>query len=183
MSFVGNLAKGFIRSAVNQVGRDGGRVVSNKLYGDSHAMPIRGTGTETTRCYEIEEGHEKEHLLKNGYKPAYHIVGNFAFLFYGIILTFFTAGLFGIVPLIRGIHKYSSGKVTYTKKSLVPVYVSDRRYKSGGRFEGVTESEQEIKIDASGEDLKKLRKAAMRDIVFGALGCIIFVFALILTRK
>ena len=33
MSFVKNLAKGFVRSAVNQVGRDGGRVISNSIYG------------------------------------------------------------------------------------------------------------------------------------------------------
>lgn len=41
-SFFGQLAKGFIRSAVNQVGRDGGRVVSNQIYGDAHSAPIRG---------------------------------------------------------------------------------------------------------------------------------------------
>ena len=32
-SFINELAKGFIRSAVNQVGRDAGRVVSNNVYG------------------------------------------------------------------------------------------------------------------------------------------------------
>ena len=44
MSFLKNLAKGFIRSGVNQVGRDGGRVISNQVYGDKHSIPIRNVG-------------------------------------------------------------------------------------------------------------------------------------------
>lgn len=40
-SFINGLAKGFIRSAVNQVGRDAGRVVSNNIYGDAHSIPHR----------------------------------------------------------------------------------------------------------------------------------------------
>jgi hypothetical protein len=40
MAFMKNLAKGFIKSAVNQVGRDGGKVISNKVYGNSHSTPI-----------------------------------------------------------------------------------------------------------------------------------------------
>lgn len=43
-SFLGQLAKGFVRSAVNQVGRDGGRVISNQIYGDAHSTPIRNAG-------------------------------------------------------------------------------------------------------------------------------------------
>lgn len=39
MGFIENLAKGFVRSAVNQVGRDTGKVVSNKIYGNAHARP------------------------------------------------------------------------------------------------------------------------------------------------
>ena len=43
-NFFVNLGKGFIRSAVNQVGRDGGKVISNNLYGNAHSTPIRNTG-------------------------------------------------------------------------------------------------------------------------------------------
>ena len=38
------LANLFIKSAVRQVGRDAGRVVSNKVFGDSHSAPIRVVG-------------------------------------------------------------------------------------------------------------------------------------------
>lgn len=36
-----NLGQSFIRSLVRQVGRDAGKVVSNKAFGDAHATPIR----------------------------------------------------------------------------------------------------------------------------------------------
>ena len=39
-NFIVQLIKGFFRSAVNQVGRDGGKVISNKVYGDKHKTPI-----------------------------------------------------------------------------------------------------------------------------------------------
>lgn len=45
-SFLGQLGKGFLRSAVNQVGRDGGRVISNQVYGDAHSAPIREVGAQ-----------------------------------------------------------------------------------------------------------------------------------------
>lgn len=38
--FIKTLIKGFFRSAVNQVGRDGGKIVSNKIYGNRHKTPI-----------------------------------------------------------------------------------------------------------------------------------------------
>ena len=50
MGFGKNLAKGFVRSAVNQVGRDGGKVISNKLYGDAHSVPhrsVNGSGGQS----------------------------------------------------------------------------------------------------------------------------------------
>lgn len=40
MSFLNSLFKSFIRSAVNQVGRDGGKVISNQLYRGAHTTPI-----------------------------------------------------------------------------------------------------------------------------------------------
>ena len=35
------LLKGFFRSAVNQVGRDGGKVISNEIYKGKHSTPYR----------------------------------------------------------------------------------------------------------------------------------------------
>lgn len=51
MSFISDLGQGFIRSAVNQVGRDGGKVISNQLYGNAHSTPIRGIGMTNKNEY------------------------------------------------------------------------------------------------------------------------------------
>ena len=39
-NFLSNLLRGFVRSAVNQVGKDGGKVISNQIYGNNHATPV-----------------------------------------------------------------------------------------------------------------------------------------------
>ena len=52
MSFLTDLAKGFVRSAVNQVGRDGGKVISNRLYGDRHSTPIRNVSSQNGIYYD-----------------------------------------------------------------------------------------------------------------------------------
>jgi len=48
-NFLNNLLKGFVRSAVNQVGKDGGKVISNQIYGNNHATPVNITSTNTTQ--------------------------------------------------------------------------------------------------------------------------------------
>ena len=40
MGFLIQLIKSFFRSVVNQVGKDGGKVLSNKIYGDKHKTPF-----------------------------------------------------------------------------------------------------------------------------------------------
>lgn len=42
-----NFFETFVNAAVSQVGQDGGRVISNKIYGDGHAMPVRIAGFQT----------------------------------------------------------------------------------------------------------------------------------------
>ena len=54
-----NLAKTFIRSAVRQVGRDAGKVVSNKAFGDSHSTPIRMVRNADTSPMTSESGRRK----------------------------------------------------------------------------------------------------------------------------
>lgn len=39
--FLMQLLKGFFRSAVNQVGRDGGKVISNEIYKGKHSTPYK----------------------------------------------------------------------------------------------------------------------------------------------
>ena len=57
-NFTEDLAKGFIRSAVNQVGRDGGKVISNSIYGNAHSPPRRGIGIYTHNQFFEESTYE-----------------------------------------------------------------------------------------------------------------------------
>lgn len=63
MSFLNSLIKGFVRSAVNQVGRDAGRVVSNRTMKGRHAIPH----THVPRSVSMPE---KKPDLSWGMSPA-----------------------------------------------------------------------------------------------------------------
>ena len=71
MSFLNNLLKGFIRSAVNQVGRDGGRVISNQLYGDAHASPVRLSQSQTSTTTQIIEPQNTDNTPYNFLSMAF----------------------------------------------------------------------------------------------------------------
>lgn len=69
-----NLAKTFIRSVVRQVGRDSGKVISNKMYGDAHSTPVRIVRNADTSPLSTDGGRRKyRHSLDrvvNGDLPA-----------------------------------------------------------------------------------------------------------------
>lgn len=54
-----NLAKTFIRSVVRQVGRDSGKVISNKVFGDAHSTPIRMVRNVDTSPLTSDKGRRK----------------------------------------------------------------------------------------------------------------------------
>ena len=141
MSFLNNLAKGFVRSAVNQVGRDGGKVISNQVYGDAHATPIRGTGSGNGKAEfinkyaKIPENNSRGALLTAGYEADIFKTGfwsNFFALIGSFILPFIGA-LYWLIIGLRNIFKTKTEFYGYDKKS---VYKADKRYKTGRRHEG-----------------------------------------------
>ena len=70
-SFINGLAKGFVRSAVNQVGRDAGRVVSNNIYGDAHSIPHRNvSGGGAGRVSSVGKIEDEGKLLLCAWLPS-----------------------------------------------------------------------------------------------------------------
>ena len=74
---------GFLKSAINQVGRDMGRVVSNQVFKDAHSIPIRrarsrSTASENAQVQErraapikeVADEFEKSISFKTGYRPT-----------------------------------------------------------------------------------------------------------------
>lgn len=159
MGFLGDLGKGFVRSAVNQVGRDTGKVISNQIYGNAHSTPIRNVGlTDQGEYVYIDSGEPinvyelRNNAEQDGWKPnysTYPITYNNAFgwvvkimiwgilFFIGAALYPFTI-LIPVIPLvilINGIIKIFRKDVKWEKKVRGSVYVSDGRYKGGYRAE------------------------------------------------
>lgn len=146
MSFIENLAKGFIRSAVNQVGRDGGKVISNKIYKNKHSTPIRVIGNnniEETYQHSNNEINSRSDFKNSGYKAE---------LLSSNMLFYFSLVVFGLlIPIVGPLSWVYFSIKNFAKKytlfytiSQEPVYVKDKRYKTGMRQEGC----QSVKVYA-----------------------------------
>lgn len=172
-SFGTQLFQGFVRSAVNQVGRDGGKVISNRVYGNSHSSPIRGISNH--QKVEIEGRVISEDFSA---EPWFSSKWYF-YLLYPISLTFFFWLLWPLA-IIRGVElitrKYTEVKVPFNE----PVYVSDRRFSDGKRFVGNQTRYQTYKVESPPEHIRKHR---IKGIFFLTLSVIMMIATWILIEK
>lgn len=159
-SFINGLAKGFVRSAVNQVGRDAGRVVSNKIYGNAHSIPHRnvsaGGAGRITGVGQVED---------EGIQPIVPSVG--AAWFWGFVGFMFSI-IGGVVLLIVGYRKlkrkYTAYGWQYESRA---VYVADGRYKRGERYDGHQLSRRRVEIEADEYIIARNEKIAKIYLYFG----------------
>lgn len=159
-SFINGLAKGFVRSAVNQVGRDAGRVVSNNIYGDAHSIPHRnvsaGGAGRVSSVGKVED---------EGIQPIVPSV--VAAWFWGFVGFVFSI-IGGVVLLIVGYrklkNKYTAYGWQYTSQA---VYVADGRYKGGERYDGHQMSRRKVEIEADDYILAINEKIAKIYLYFG----------------
>lgn len=145
-----NLFKTFIRSAVSQVGRDGGRVISNKVYGNRHSIPIRNVsnhGVVEVDGEVISTDFEAEPFFSN--KWWHYVIALIAipFLFWLYWLLFMGTAI-----------SYLTKKVTNIKvKRKVNVYTQDRRYRDGKRLLGQRDEIELVPVEAPKEHLTKYK--------------------------
>lgn len=129
-SFAEQLLKGFIRSAVNQVGRDGGKVISNRTYKGEHATPVYNV---TDRFDNNDNSFNVSTLDKGEGTNIKHNTPNaFLVILGGLLIQ--------VLPYIGTIIVFFNGIYLLTKrKSAIfvsaPFNVLDRRYKLGYRVE------------------------------------------------
>ena len=162
MSFISNLTKGFIKSAVNQVGRDGGKVISNNLYNNQNTTQVNITSTESsdssnntnTQLFE-----EKEYIW----------------------VKFFWATLICMIPYIgilfiiyRAIINLTTKEITLYKYEDKAIYKSDRRYSTGVRFEGFQRVKVSVKVPIDETNKKRKKFKAIGYIIICVLWSIIF---------
>lgn len=165
MSFLGSLAKGFIRSAVNQVGRDGGKVVSNNVYGNSHSTPINSFGNVSHENIE-----ENTSLLKEKEYPLIKII-------YAIILSVFVPIIGSFIVLYRAFVNLKAKQMTMYKLENQGVYSSDRRFTNGQRYEGNKTVKVPIKVDIT-EKEKKVKTFKGISYLIVSIGVLIMYFTL-----
>lgn len=167
-NFMSNLAKGFIRSAVNQVGRDGGKIISNQIYGDAHSTPYRntsspGTYNEDMIYKEVSPDEIRKKAIEEGFTPVYSQTNWFVRLLYFAFSTFWLAILFNGLPILaaipttillcKGVIKILNKNIIDMQKTgPVAVYKRDRRYRNGERLVGYTNQKQTIKVQSSKEE-------------------------------
>lgn len=159
-SFINGLAKGFIRSAVNQVGRDAGRVVSNNIYGDAHSIPHRnvsaGGAGRVSSVGKVED---------EGIQPIVPSVG--AAWFWGFVGFMFSI-IGGVILLIVGYRKLKNKHTAYGWQcTSQAVYVADGRYKRGERYDGHQLTRRKVEVEADDYIIARNEKIAKIYLYFG----------------
>lgn len=179
MSFLNNLLKGFIRSAVNQVGRDGGKVISNQVYGDKHATPVRMSGRNKNESVEprilkdqtqTAPNKSREDLLNSGYQEAvfeHSFISNF-FLLIGSFIIPFIGSFYWLIVAVKNFNKKTTLFYGYKKRA---IRKADKRYTTGSRIEGF----KNVKVfsECSPKATKSERTIY---IVKGVISLLIFIF-------
>ncbi|MDR7131650.1 hypothetical protein J2X69_004014 [Algoriphagus sp. 4150] len=141
MSFIGSLAKGFVRSAVNQVGRDGGKVISNSVYQNRHATPIRIVGSINQASINSPSSeyaiNSRQDLVEARFQPE--LLESSAVLYVFIAIGSIILPIVGPVYWLYVSYRNFFKKYTkFYRFSQQPVYVRDRRFKTGQRHDGYT---------------------------------------------
>lgn len=159
-SFINGLANGFIRSAVNQVGRDAGRVVSNNIYGDAHSIPHRnvsaGGAGRVSSVGKVED---------EGIQPIVPSVG--AAWFWGFVGFMFSI-IGGVILLIVGYRKLKNKHTAYGwQYTSQAVYVADGRYNRGERYDGHQLTRRKVEVEADDYIIARNEKIAKIYLYFG----------------
>lgn len=173
MAFINDLAKGFIRSAVNQVGRDGGKVISNKLYGNRHSTPIRDVSQSKEGVYidnatdePIDFNALRGKIHEQGFRISYNISDMGILLkIWGYILgVLVSTACYAIYPPLIAIPflvfiffigaKFKLSSVSAYTYSDVASYVQDRRCKGGKRLVGYKRQKVSTIIPANEKEKK-----------------------------
>lgn len=182
MSLLSQLGKDFVRSAVKQVGRDGGKIISNHVYGDAHSTHVREIRSDEP-ISDVEfkymksdkvmdlEGREKAEAAGYSCKTLHHwgagcctIFFIPAILFSAIAATgnmYSIAYFFGIVLVIRAVVKFFKSKVVISKTYTEGAYVRDRRYKGGARYAGMQSYDHQLTAKIKPNELKECRIYAL----------------------
>lgn len=194
-NLLSQLGKDFVRSAVKQVGRDGGKVISNHVYGDAHSTPVRGSDSMYSiysdvpdaslmaefKCDGIMDLDNRKRAEEAGYKPVgglNHWIGCFGVIDFIIVIGLLFAAcayykscalIFFVVVMIRAFNKFRTKSRKLTKPYRQMTYETDRRYKTGRRYAGDVVIDHEITVELYKEEKKVIYKRTAMYVVIAFL--------------
>lgn len=178
-TFAKRLVKGFVASAVNQVGRDGGRVISNQLYAGNNYTPISNTNNVAPNygSNNMSQNHIPSDAM---IKTKHFSTGK---MFWLVIASLLFQPIGSICVLIYGILLSidKSAKVEwYTSERQ---FVQDRRYKTGVRPNGSITIKNTAKIQATPELLDVKKRNAKIAMIIGSIGLSLFILMMCFASK
>ena len=130
-SFATQLAQGFVRSTVNQVGRQTGNVIANNMYGNAHSVPVRCVGGykyDPRKNYSFSdpiEQSEPKFIDSDGWTKAFWFFFAIIFYWYG-----------GAILFINGLYIYLKDTVKCSQDRTYEVFIEDGRKAEGWRSLG-----------------------------------------------
>lgn len=171
MGFGKNLAKGFVRSAVNQVGSDGGKVISNQLYGDAHSVPHRSVnGNEQPEFIGMKAKEIRTERCDGDSNTKIVVFILLAFLFNfigGLILFFIGLKRWFARESVEGWRFYSA-----------PVFVRDRRYKDGMRYDSEQIQRKRVMLVADELEISHNKNIAKTYMIAGSAIMLFYIIIL-----
>ena len=170
MSFLGNLGRGFIRSAVNQVGRDYGRTISNDVFGDRHAIPHRAVGQPMYVQQQPTPPPLPNQLPPGGtFETQHHLP-------LWVVASIIIPIVGGCAAAIAGINVLAKRDVDYTYHVSEAAYTSDARYRSGRRYVGDIVVKKRIRLPRYNVDERIVKSQRTTGILLTGIGTV-FAFA------
>ncbi|MBN9285824.1 MULTISPECIES: hypothetical protein [unclassified Flavobacterium] len=152
MAFINSLAKGFIRSAVNQAGRDYGRSLNNRVYTDSQVTSLNLI-SNTTQNTDLKE--EREYIYVK--------------FIWAIILSLVLPLVGSLIVIYRGYVNYTKNyKMMYRIKEEM-MYSRDRRFRNGLRPEGYRDVKVNEKVAIDEQKKAKNRYKAIGYFIIGGV--------------
>lgn len=172
--FITNLAKGFVRSVVNQVGRDGGRVISNNIYNGQNYVPVNPPQQPSPRMSSSAYAQ----IPANAETANPTISSGKYILLVFLSLLFFPIGTIGV--FVYGLVRYNKTDTKVKWEEMHHQYTVDRRYKSGQRYVGIQTTTHSTSIPADEYALSEYKKSGkILMMLSGVIGVLITLSLLI----
>lgn len=162
-NFITQLSKGFVRSAVNQVGRDYGKTISNQIFGDAHASPVRMVRKDKSYI-----AHSLNNIEQDGStEVAYH--KQEIFTWQDIACLILSPLVIIVGPLVYGVYAayyLFKNSTTFIVWSDCPKRIADRRHKCGYRLEAQGIHKEKLEVYNRYLDSKTIWKGKIKGFIW-----------------